>query len=176
MNFKEQNGLLVPAHKLILQGKYHGQIIREGRVIDEWEDTNLVVNEGLNAALNVLLNAGAGYSAWYLGIFSGNYTPVATDGAAVIAANSGECSSYTSATRPQWNQAAPSSQSITNSANQASFTFNASVTVYGGFLISSAVIGGTGGTMFSAARFSTAKNVVNLDQMLLTYTLSAASA
>ena len=158
------------------RGKYTGQIIRSGRTIDEFECKNLVVNQGLNDLLNCYFNAGGQTPNWYLGIFQGNYTPVASDTASVIAANSTECSSYTSATRPQWQQAAPSAQSITNSANRATFTFNNSQTIYGAFLISNSTIGGTSGTLFSAAQFSASKNVVSADQLLLTYPFNASSA
>jgi hypothetical protein len=144
-------------------------------VIDAWEQSNLVVNEGLNSLLNVYLNGGTQIPSWFLGVFEGNYTPIATDTAVTISGNSTESSAYTSATRPQWNPAAASGQAITNSANRATFTFNATKTIYGAFLISNSTIGGTSGTLFSAARFSSAKNVVNLDQLLLTYTFGASS-
>ncbi len=157
-------------------GRYHGQIIRDGKVIDEWEDENLVVNEGLNSLLSVYFNGGTQITTWYCGVFEGNYTPVATVTAATIASASTECTAYASATRPEWVEAAPSSQSITNSASRASFVFNASKTIYGAFLVSTSTKSGTSGTLFSAARFSTSKAVVNTDELLLTYTFTAASA
>jgi hypothetical protein len=174
---RRDSGLMVPkAQELLVGGKYVGQIIRNGKVVDEFEDFNLVTNEGLNSLLNVGLNGATQLTAWYLGLFQGNYTPVSTDTAAVIAGNSTESSSYAGTTRPQWIPVAASGQSITNSAARASYTFNASVTIYGAFLISSAVIGGSTGALLSAARFTKAKPVVANDQLLLTYTLSAASA
>jgi len=168
--------LLMPKHGIIAAGRYHGQIIREGRVIDEWEDDNLVVNEGLNSLLSVYFNGGTPITTWYCGVFEGNYTPVATVTAATITSASTECTAYASATRPEWVEAAPSSQSITNSASRASFVFNATKTVYGAFLVSTSTKSGTSGTLFSAARFSSAKSVVSTDELLLTYTFTAASA
>jgi hypothetical protein len=177
MNFEKlKSGLLVPDHKIIGMGTYHGTLISDGKVIEEFEDHNLVVNEGLNANLNIMLNGYTQITSWYLGLFTGNYTPVATDAAATIAANSTECTGYTAGARQQWLPAAAAGQSITNSASRASFTFNATQTIYGGFLVSTATIGGTSGTLFSAAQFSSPKSVVNLDQLLLTYTFTAASA
>ncbi len=173
---KRESGLLVPKQSIFGVGKYHGQLIRAGRVIDEWEDENIVTNEGLNATLNIMLNSFSQITSWYLGLFTGNYVPVAGDTAASLPGNSTECTNYSAGTRQQWQPAAASGQSITNSASRASFTFNATVTIYGAFMVSSSVIGGTSGTSFSAAQFSTAKNVVNNDQMLLTYTFAAASA
>jgi hypothetical protein len=168
--------LIMPAHGVIAAGRYHGTLIRAGRVIDEWEDDNLVVNQGLNSMLGVYFNGATQIATWYCGIFEGNYTPVATVTAATITSASTECTAYVSATRPEWVEAAPSSQSITNSASRAAFVFNATKTVYGAFLISSSTKSGTGGTLFSAARFSSAKNVVTDDELLLTYTFTAASA
>lgn len=168
--------LLAKKHKIIGIGRYSGKIIRQGRIIHEWEDENLVVNEGLNDLLNTYFNNGSQISSWFLGVFQGNYTPVATDTAATIASNSTECSSYTNATRPAWTNAAPSAQAITNSGSPATFTFNASQTIYGAFLISNSAIGGTGGKLFSAAQFGTSKSVVSTDQLLLTYSFSASSS
>ena len=81
---KTEGGILVPSSNILTAGKYHGQIIRDGKVIDEFEDANLVVNEGLNSLLNVYMNAATQITAWYIGVFEGNYTPVATVTAATI--------------------------------------------------------------------------------------------
>jgi hypothetical protein len=177
MNFTQHgdSGLLMPESNILAQGQYDCQIIRDGKVIDEWTEKNLVVNEGLNALLGIMFNASAQITTWYCGIFEGNYTPVATVAAANIASASTECTAYVASTRPEYVEAAPSSQSITNSANRASFVFNATKTVYGAFLISSNVKNGTTGTLFSAARFATAKGVESGDELLLTYTFTASS-
>jgi hypothetical protein len=158
-----------------LGGKFFGAHVRKGRVIDEFEFKNLVVNQGLMDNLNAYLNGGAQTTVWYMGIFQGNYTPVPTDTAASIAGNSTECSSYTNVTRPQWVQAAPSAQSITNAANRATFTFNngSPLSIYGAFLISSNVIGGTAGVLFAAAQIGTPKPVTSGDQLLFTYQINA---
>lgn len=158
------------------KGRYVGQIIRNGEVIDQFDCDNLVVNQGLNYMLGAALGNQTVITSWYIGLFSGNYTVVAGDTAATIASNSTEVSAYTAGTRQGWSPAAPSSQSITNSASQASFTFNGSVTIYGGFLVSTATISGTSGTLFSGAQFGAAKSVVSGDILLLTYTYNAASA
>jgi hypothetical protein len=175
---KRKSGLLVPKHMipvdgLKLGGRFKGEIFRKGKLIDEFDVKNLVVNQGLNDVLNTYLNGGGQITSWFMGLFQGNYTPVATDTASSIAGNSTECSSYSSSTRPQWSPAAPSGQSISNSANRATYTFTGSVTIYGAFLISSNVIGGTAGTLFAAAQFGSSKAVSNSDQLLLTYQLNA---
>lgn len=191
MNFKDSGkGLLVPEHKIIMGGRFnilHRR--RDKRAEDAWgfetwetlsieQVDNLVVNQGLNHILGVEFNGQTQVSAasWFLGLFQGNYTPVPTDTAATLPGNATECSSYTSATRPLWQGAAPSGQSITNSANPAVFTFNAGVTVYGAFMVSSSTIGGTSGVLFAAAQFAAPKAVSNADQLLVTYTFNATSA
>lgn len=171
-----KGGILMPSHKLLVGGKYSGQIIRKGDVIDEFEADNLVVDEGLNAMLDILFHATAQITTWYLGVFEGNYTPVNTLTAATVAAAATECSAYASSTRPAFDEAAASSQSTTNSANRASFVFNATKTIYGAFLVSNSTKGGTSGTLFSAARFGSSKSVVSGDELLLTYTFTAQSA
>lgn len=187
MNYQKTNsGLLVPSKKELLtardelaaflaRGRFQGTLIRDGEVIEEFEDHNLITNEGLNAMLGVMLYGNSQINPWYLALYTGNYTPLATDTAATLPGNATECTGYTAGVRQQWVPAAPSSQSITNSASRATYTFNATQTIYGAFMTSSQTIGGTGGTSFAAALFGTAKNVVNSDQLLLTYTFSASS-
>lgn len=165
-----ETGILMP------RGIWTGQIIRQGDVIDEWEDKNLIVNEGLDATLDIMFHGSTQISTWYIGLFKGNYTPVATVTAGTITSASTEATEYDESTRVAYNEAAASTQSITNSANKATFTFNDTITVYGAFLVSASAKSATTGSLFSAARFGTAKSVVSGDQMLLTYTITAASA
>jgi hypothetical protein len=167
--------LLVP-HKTLFAGRILGKIIRDKRVIDEFDVKNIVVNQGLNYLLGAALGAQSVVTAWYIGLFSNNYTMLASDTAATISANSGEVTQYTAGTRQAWQSQPPASQSITNATNQASFTFNATINVYGAFLISSSAINGTSGTLFSGAQFGSPKSVVTSDILQLTYTFTAASA
>jgi hypothetical protein len=173
---KTEGGILVPSSNIMAAGKYHGQIIRDGKIIDEFEDANLVVNEGLNSLLNVYMFAATQITSWFIGVFEGNYTPVATVTAATITSASTESTAYTSSTRPAYVPASASSQSITNSASRASFVFNATKTIYGAFLVSASAKSATTGTLFSAARFSSSKNVESGDELLLTYTFTASSS
>lgn len=175
--FDNGKGLLLPEkQKTLIGGVFEGQLIRKGKVIDEWRDHNLVVNEGLDALLNIMFHGSTQITTWYIGLFEGNYTPVATVTAATIVAAATECTAYTQSTRQAYDEAAASSQSITNSASRATFTFNASKTIYGAFLASLATKSGTTGTLFSAAKFGTSKSVESGDELLLTYNFTAASA
>ncbi len=173
---QSEGGILVPApQKLIVGGIFKGEIYRKGRLIDEWEEPNLVVNEGLNFLLDVMFRGTTQVNPWYCAVFEGNYTPVATVTAATITAASTECTAYASATRPEYVEAAAASQSTTNSASRASFVFNATKTIYGAFIASNSAKSATTGYLFSAARFSTSKNVESADELLLTYTFTASS-
>ena len=161
---------------LVTGGKFTFELVRGGKVIDTWEDDNLVVNEGLNSLLNVYLGATAKESTWYVALFEGNYTPVASLTAATFAAAATESTAYTEATRPEWVDAPSTTQQITNTASKATFTINDTKTMYGAALISDNVKGGTAGVLFAASRFSVARQVVAEDQLLVTYTVQAASA
>lgn len=160
-----------------LKGRYVAQIIRKGVVIDEFDAENLVVDQGLNYALNSAFGQASALTNWYVGLFEGNYTPTSGVDASTIATLSSECTGYTSATRPAWTlPGATTTKQLTNGAARSSFTFNASKTLYGAFMVSSNVKGGTAGVLFSATRFSTPKSVDADDELLITYTLTASDA
>ena len=161
---------------LAMSGKYIVQHIRGGAVIDEWEADNLVTNQGLDYALNAGFGQASAISTWYIGMFEGNYTPAASVTAATITGLSTECTAYASGTRPVWTTVTSNAQSLTNGASRASFVFNATKSIYGAFLVSSSTKSGTTGTLFSAARFTTAKAVDSGDELLVTYVLTAADA
>ncbi len=180
--FVQKGGLYVPKRLAVeahagFGGRYTAQHIRAGKVIDEWSWDNLIVNQGLNHILSTEFNGGTPITTWYLGLFKGNYTPVATDTAANITANSTEILStdFTEAIRQTWVIAAPASQAATNAASKATFTINASITVYGAFLVSASACAATTGTLMSAAAFSASKAVVATDQIVLTYAFAASS-
>lgn len=175
MNYEKTLGGILMPQPLLVAGRWDGQHIRDGKVIDEWSQPNLVVNEGLDSLLNIYFHNATQIGTWYIAPFEGNYTPVATVTAATITAAATECTAYDEAARVAYDEAAASSQSITNSASKATFTFNATKTIYGAFLISNNTKSGTTGTLFSAAKFATAKPVVDDDQLLLTYTFTASS-
>lgn len=169
-------GLLIPSSPIRVKGVYHGLHLRDGKVIDEWEDENIVPTEGLNHILSTELVAGTQITSWYLAPYEANYTPVAGVTAATITAASTESTAYTSGTRVAWTPGSVSGGVVSNSASPATFTFNATKTIYGAFLISNSTKSATTGTLFSASLFSSAKSVVNLDQLILTYSFTLTSS
>lgn len=166
---------LIACQGIEVGGVFRGQILRAGKVIDEFEDHNLVVDEGMNSLLNVALNGATPISAWYLGLYEGNYTPVAGLVAATLAATATETTAYAAATRPAFTGATSTAKLVTNSASRGSFVFTGAKTIYGAFLVSTSTKNGTGGTLFSAARFTTAKVVDTADELLLSYSFSGSS-
>jgi hypothetical protein len=142
----------------------------------KWETRshNLVVNEGLNHALDVLFHGTSAVDPWYVALFEDNHTVVAGDTYAVPGYT--ECTAYDEATRQAYVEAAASGQSITNSANRAVFTMSATKTVYGAAIVSVSTKGDTagGGVLWCAAKFSSSKAVNDDDTLEITYTITSA--
>jgi hypothetical protein len=156
-------------------GVWNFEIVRDGKVIDSFEEKNLVVDEGINHALNVELDALTQITQWYIAPYEANYSPVPSVTAATIVAAAVECTAYDEATRQLFNCAAATSKVITNIANKATFTINATKTIYGMFLASNPVKSSGTGTLFAAVKFSAARALQDDDQLLVTYSLTGAS-
>ena len=156
-----------------MDGVYHLEHRRNGEIIFKESIENLVVDEGLTHMLDVLFKAGTQISAWYLGIFEANYTPASDDTAANIAARCTESTAYVEAARQTFTSGAISSNSVDNTAARATFTINATKTMYGVFLVSTSAKSGTLGTLLSVASFTTARPVISGDELLVTYTMTA---
>lgn len=131
---------------------------------------NIITNAGLDHILNVVLHGTTPVSPWYVGLKNtGNVAAADT-----LATHGGwtENAEYTG-DRKEYVEAASSSQSVTNSANKASFAITSdSQSIYGAFLASAAT--GTTGTLLCVANFSSAKSADNGDTLEVTYTISAA--
>ena len=149
---------------------------RDGKLIGKETTHNLLTNQGLNHVLDVVLHGTTPVSPWYIAIFEGNYTPTSGDTAANFTANATESTAYDEATRVEYTEAAASSQSTTNSASKATFTINATKTIYGAALMSASAKSATTGTCLAVTRFTTSRAVIAADVLQVTYTISAASA
>ena len=140
---RRASGLIVPPNRELVaqlrgEGRYTGRIIRDGKVIDEFDAKNLVVAQGLNYML--------GATRWLA-------APSLPPGTSACSAATTRCWTPISPpasppTRPRsrptppalgkaWT---PNSSTVTGKSIQqlqlagVSFTFNGSVTVYGAFL------------------------------------------
>jgi hypothetical protein len=161
-----------------LGGIFTYQHVRDGQVIDTWQEPNLVVDQGLNYALDAAFSGGAAVSTWYIGVFKNNYTPIAGNVASSFAgvgvANEAT-SEYDESVRQTWTEAGVSAKTVSNTASPAVFTFNTTVSIYGAFLISVSTKGGLTGTLGAAAKFSAVRNMLSGDKLNVTYTLTISS-
>ena len=151
---------------------------RQGKLIDQWKQGNVTTDEGLNALLDIMFHDATKIATWYLAVFEDNYTPLVSNTYATPGYT--ECTAYTEAARVAFVEAAASSKVITNSANKATFTFNATKTIYGASLVGggSAPTNNTdtagGGTLFASSAFATSKSVVATDILLVSCTITLA--
>lgn len=130
----------------------------------KWEDTakNLVTNEGLNHALDVLFHGTSAIGTWYIGLKNAG-TPVVGDTLASHASWT-ENTNYAD-DRKEYEEAAAVGQSITNSANKAEFTIDTDTqTITGAFLCSVATT--TTGILFSVADFDGGSKEMDTDDAL----------
>lgn len=153
---------------------------KDGKLKWSAEESNLVVNVGLQYMAGVALTSTAQITTWYIGLYgaAASNNPAAGDTAASHIGWT-EVTPYSNATRPTATFAAATAANpsvVTNSASPATFTINASSTVGGAFLISNSTKGGSTGTLFSAADFQSPgdRSVVNGDTLQVTYTFSLA--
>ena len=141
----------------------------------KWEDTakNIVTNVGLDHVLDVVFHGTSAVNPWYVGLK--NTGAVAAGDTSASHANWTENANYTG-NRQEYVEAAASSQSITNSANKASFAIDTDTqTIAGAFLDSAAT--GTAGVLVCAADFTGGdKAADDGDTLEVTYTISAADA
>jgi len=137
-----------------------------------WSDgfPNLVVTAGKNDLLNKYFLGSAYTATFYVGLKSTG-TALAAD---TMASHTSwtEITGYSNATRPTFTAASSTAGSSTNSASPAVFNINATNTVAGCFITTNSTIGGTTGTLFSAADFATARAVLSGDTLTVTYTVS----
>ena len=172
-----EQGIYVPGAKVFFGGRFSHNVYHADGSEEGWiTDPNLVCNEGLDHILDVVFHGATQVDPWYIGIFEGNYTPVAGVTASSVTADSTESTAYDESTRVEYNEAAASSQSITNSANTADFTMNATKTIYGAFVGSASAKSATTGTLMAISRFSSSRDVVATDVLSIIYQFDAADA
>ena len=146
----------------------------DGSIRWQEEIHNLIVNAGLDYALDAALSGGTQITTWYVGLTDDSPTIAAGDTASSHAGWA-EATGYSESVRQTWTDAGVSSQSVTNSASKASFSINASDTIGGAFLISDSTKGGTTGTLYAVGAFSGGdKAVVNTDTLEVTATFTMA--
>lgn len=149
--------------------------------------TNIMPTEGLNTLLDTAIGAATQITAWYVGIFDTNYTPLSTN----TAANSlgaggfyGEClgtdyaiAGGSTSNRAPYTVVAASGGVLTNAASKAEFTMGITTTVYGAFLTNGqAKVTNAGYKLLAAKLFDSARAVVSTDILYITYQITAVSS
>jgi len=149
----------------------------DGNGEQKWlaEFDNLVVNEGLDDAIDKYFKGSSYNAAFYVGLTDGTPTVAAGD---TMAGHAGwaEVANYSEGTRPSLTLGSVASQSVDNSASKASFSVTASVTIGGCFVSTNSTKSGTSGTLYGGGAFSGGdKSADNGDTLNVTVTLTASA-
>lgn len=137
---------------------------------------NLIPTQGFNYLLDVGMRTQSAVAAWYLGLFSGAYTPVDGVTAATWVSAATEITSnsngYSETTRRLWTpDGAAAGGIVTNASGAAAFTIatSTSVTIRGAALVSEQAKGSGAGVLASISRFSVDRLHYNGDVFNLGY-------
>ena len=139
---------------------------------------NGITTAGINNLFNVYFGATSKASAWYLGLIasSGYSALAAADTMSSHAGWTEETSNYSQTTRPTWTPASASGGSVSNSSS-VDFTITGSVTVKGIFVVNESTKGGTTGTLWATALFTSGDQaLVNGQTLKVTYICSGSSS
>jgi hypothetical protein len=138
---------------------------------------NICTAEGLNRLLDVMFHGTTQITPWYIVIFENDYTPI--DGNTYATPGYTECTAYDEATRPEFVESAASSKSLSNTANKATFTINATKTLYGASLVGGGTAASTkgdaagGGVLYAGAKFSSSQGVESGNTFKVTCTITS---
>lgn len=123
---------------------------------------NIMPTVALNYTLGTSLKGESQFTAWYLGLFNNNYTPVASDDMTSFIGACGENTAYTGTGRKVIALPAISAGAVSitkDSADVNLFDFTTAETIRGAFITSSPTWDGTTGLLLSAILFSTPKTI-----------------
>ncbi len=152
------------------------ECVRAGQVIWVDEGKNLIVDTGINDALDKWLKGSTYTAAFYVGLTDGTPTPDAAD---TMSSHSGwtEVTAYDEGTREALVLGSVSAKTVSNTASKASFTISGSTTVGGAFLTTDSTKGGTSGTLISVKAFTGGdRSVVDDDVLNVTVTVTGSSS
>jgi len=172
---------IIPPQSALVRSIWDVEHWRKGELLAATRDHNTVTNQGLDALLNIMFHATGQVTTWYVLIFETNTTPSSTTTYAVPVFTETNAK-YDEATRPEYVEAAASSQSLTNSLNKATFTMNNTVSIYGAALVGkTGVAANTKGDvaladaiMYCASKFAAQKDVISGDSLKVSITLTSA--
>lgn len=183
---------------LRLEGKFHIEHIRDGKVIDKFDITNGITIEGKNFLLNLGFHGASGpakINTWYIGLINNSGYSALAEGDTYDDINQtgngwDAWGDYTDAnngdsatTRPEWTEGAASNKQITTDTPQAIYDVVAAGDgdVVKGVFICGGVDGQTKADhtpgsppniLWSTALFASTITVATSDQLKVTYTIS----
>lgn len=156
---------------LIIRGFVFAELLdANGNVIWQEHSENLVVDEGIDFIIDTALSGSTQDTTFFVGLKdtgspASNWT---------LASGLTEINPY-AGNRPAWTENnTGSDQSVSNSSSPASFSINATDTVYGCFLAT--VDTGTAGTLIGADDFGAPQAVASGNTLNITYTINASSS
>lgn len=165
-----------------IAGIVHLKHYRKDKLIYAEISENLIVDQGLDHFLNVVMGADSKITTWYVGIFTNNVTPAAanTPAAQLGAAGTygeGQDADYDvpATNKPEYIDVPSTGQVMSNSGTPASFTIAATITVYGAFISSVQAKTATTGTLLAAKQFDSSRAVIDNDILTVQYDITAAS-
>lgn len=175
MDALEEHGVQVGGYITFEVCDPDGTIVRRGRC------KNGVTTAGLTHILNTQFAAGTQVTQWYFGVIdnSGFSALSASDTMGSHAGwtelgSAGGASKYDETARQAWSPTVTAGSA--SNGTVATFTMNASVACYGAFITSSSTKGGTTGTLWATAAFSSVQNLVSGQTLKLTYTCTATAS
>ena len=145
---------------------------RGGKLLQEFEVPNGIVDVGLHYLLETGFRSGTAVTTWYLGLVDNSgFSAFANADTMSSHAGWNEFTTYSQATRPTWSADAAASRAMTNSTT-VDFSITGSGTLKGLFATSNNTKSGTTGTLWATAAFSPTADVVNSDTIKATYSIS----
>jgi hypothetical protein len=149
---------------------------KEGNL--KWAETitNLVVNVGLNDALDKYFKGSTYTASHFVGLTAATPVVAAAD---TMASHSGWTESvvYSNATRPAYTPGTVSGGSVDNSASKASFTIDTGGTIGGAFLTTDGTKSGATGILYGGGAFAGGNRaVISGDTVNVTVTATMAAA
>ena len=157
--------------KFKVEGKMRMEHVRDGKVIDVREGTNIITTEGFLSLLDVMFGTDSKISAWYIGLVEDSPTYAIGD---TLASHAGwtEGTGYTG-NRLLWDTDAAGTLAIANTT-ATEFTITATADIYGAFIASVAT--GTTGVLWCEKSFASALSVIATDVIRIYYTVTVAQA
>lgn len=129
---------------------------------------NLVVADGLNTLLLAALKTGSAAPTWYVGLIdNASFTAFNFNDAMVSHPGWYESLGYSEGARQQWVPGTVANGYVDNAGTRANFNINVAHTLKGGFLTSNNAKGGTAGTLFGEAAFSSNRVVAVSDIVII---------